>query len=531
MATTTWIAGSGDWNTASDWSNGVPTASVDAVFPGTTGSGTGGPVTVTGDGPAASITVTDGAGTGTIALAASTSYTLTGSHTAAMLTKTGASALVLSGSNIIPGGLEVYGYGSTVELAAPGAGGAGPVSLEENTLVVDAGATVGPVTAMGYNVVAAVDASLLVFNTLDLSFVNGSGHSTVVGGTGIGASDLQNTQASFGGMSVYGGSGSVTVFGGDQGGTIYGGRAGNNVVIAGAGQLGQSYLQYAAGYHQAAATPVTIVGGGSGDLLVLKGVLNGNMVVAGAGNETLTGADANGYQNTFFGGTGADLIVAGAGHDLVVAGSGAETINAGTGQTAIFAGTGSDLIVGGSGADYVQVGAGSATAFTGAGADLFAAVNGGGGGSELVVGFRVGTDQIALRGYAGSGTMAGVTNSQVTGGSTVLTLADNTRITLQGRDQPGHQLLRVSRHKRVGMVRGRVRQNNLPRRSAETGLPWASRSRTGRRRPNQLGTETRPSAPHHGSRRPPSGPVAPDRIAGSRSVRRGGSQACWSQRP
>ena len=431
MATTTWIAGSGDWNTASNWSNGVPTASVDAVFPGTTGSDMGGPVTISGDGPAASISVSDGAGTGTIAASTSTSYTLTGSHAAATLSKSGYfSRLVLSGSDTIPSGLVVSTDGGTLELAAPGAGGTGPIGMYQGTLVVDAGATAGPITSLGVNTVIAADASLLVFNRLYLTFQNGSGHSTVVGGTGT--SSLLSTQASFGTMNVNGGSGSVTVFGGDEGGVIYGGQAGNNVVIAGAGQLGDSYSQYAAGYNQAAATPITIVGGGSGDLLVLKGVLNGNMVVAGAGNETLTGADANGYGNTFFGGTGADLIVAGAGHDLVVAGSGMETINAGTGQTAIFAGSGSDLIVGGSGADYVQVGSGNATAFTGAGVDLFAAVNGGGGGSLMVSGFRVGTDQLALRGYAGSGTMAGITNSQVTGGSTVLTLADNTRITLLG---------------------------------------------------------------------------------------------------
>ncbi len=436
MATTTWIAGSGDWNTASNWSNGVPTASVDAVFPGTTGAGTGGPVTVTGNGPAASIAVSDGAST----ITATTTYTLTGSHAAATLSKASYSYshLVLSGSNTLSGGLSIGYGGGTVELAAPGAGGTGPIGMSLNgTLVVDAGAITGPITAQQFDTVIAADASLTVFTTIsDLTFLNGSGRSTVIGGTGF-HQLLNSNRSVFGSMSVNGGSGSVTVFSGDQGGIIYGGSAGGNVVIAGAGQLGDSYFQYAGedangGDGIEPATPVTIVGGGSGDLLVLKGVWNDNAVVAGAGNETLTGADANGYGNTFFGGTGADLIVAGGGHDLVVAGSGAETINAGTGQTAIFAGTGSDLIVGGDGSDYVQVGAGSATAFTGAGADLFAAVNGGGGGTELVVGFRVGTDQIALRSYAGSGTMAGITNSQVTGGSTVLTLADNTRITLQG---------------------------------------------------------------------------------------------------
>ena len=88
-------------------------------------------------------------------------------------------------------------------------------------------------------------------------------------------------------------------------------------------------------------------------------------------------------------------------------------------------------------ATFIQAGSGSSTVFAGgangaAAGDVFAFVDGGAGGSELIGGFRVGTDVLALRGYAGSGTMAGITNSQVTGGSTVLTLADNTRITLQG---------------------------------------------------------------------------------------------------
>ena len=60
MATTTWIGTTattngipdiGDWNAAADWTNGVPTATVDAIFP----SDSAGPVN--GDGPAVSLTV------------------------------------------------------------------------------------------------------------------------------------------------------------------------------------------------------------------------------------------------------------------------------------------------------------------------------------------------------------------------------------------------------------------------------------------------------------------------------------------
>ena len=58
MATTSWIAGSGDWNTASNWSNGVPGADDAAVF-STSGVGARGSATytVTGNGAAASLTL------------------------------------------------------------------------------------------------------------------------------------------------------------------------------------------------------------------------------------------------------------------------------------------------------------------------------------------------------------------------------------------------------------------------------------------------------------------------------------------
>ncbi len=54
MTVTHWIAGSGDWNTASNWSEGVPTAADDAVFDRAQYA-----FTVTGSGAAASLTVAD----------------------------------------------------------------------------------------------------------------------------------------------------------------------------------------------------------------------------------------------------------------------------------------------------------------------------------------------------------------------------------------------------------------------------------------------------------------------------------------
>ena len=80
----------------------------------------------------------------------------------------------------------------------------------------------------------------------------------------------------------------------------------------------------------------------------------------------------------------------------------------------------------------MQGGSGTATIYAGQGSNTLVFLNGKGGGTELVSGFKVGTDRIALRGFAGSGTQAGLASSQVVGGSTLITLADNTRITLAG---------------------------------------------------------------------------------------------------
>ena len=100
----------------------------------------------------------------------------------------------------------------------------------------------------------------------------------------------------------------------------------------------------------------------------------------------------------------------------------------GAGLSLLDAGSGADLIVTGAGGGFVQGGAGSATIQAGLGANTLVFLNGDGGGTDVVKGFKAGTDRLSLRGFGGSG-LAG---SQVVGGSTVLTLTDNTRITLDG---------------------------------------------------------------------------------------------------
>ena len=284
----------------------------------------------------------------------------------------------------------------TTTLAA-GTGGVATVRNTDAALLLFESASFTNTSA--YNETGGVYGATTVNASASL-FDNGAGRSTVVGGN----------NAIAGSGTVYGGTGSVTVFGGRN--VVFGGNAGGNLIVSTVGD--------------------TMVGGGSGDLLVGNG--SGDLIVAGAGNETLSSAgETGGTGALLYGSSGADLIAAGAFFDTIVAGSGATTISGGSADpNVIYAGSGTDVIVTGGRGDFVQAGTGNASIFTAQGANVVTFVNGGAGGSDVISSFKVGTDQIALRGYAGSGTMAGITSSQVTGGSTVLTLADNTRITLQG---------------------------------------------------------------------------------------------------
>ncbi|MGI3778646.1 MAG: beta strand repeat-containing protein [Janthinobacterium lividum] len=350
--------------------------------------------------------------------------------------------LVLAGSDTLASGISVL-VGETLELAARDAAGGAAITLQAGAgLAVDAGAVVsGAITVTGLppgffrsqaTTITNTDASLLVLesssgtvvtgpnsvlvNEVRLTFLNGAGRSTVIGGSGDDA----------GGGLILGGTGSVTVFGGRN--EVVGGTAGHNLMVSTVGDptLAQTY---------GGTIGQSLFGGGTGDLLV--GDSGGDLLVAGAGNETLTGAGETrasyglGTGTMIFGAAGADLLVAGGLADTVVAGSGPTTMFGGSGPGLLDAGSGADLVVTGTGNAYVQAGTGAATVQAALGANTLVFLNGHGGGTELVEGFKVGQDMLSLRGFGG-GPQSGVASSQALGGSTVLTLADSTRITLDG---------------------------------------------------------------------------------------------------
>ncbi len=117
---------------------------------------------------------------------------------------------------------------------------------------------------------------------------------------------------------------------------------------------------------------------------------------------------------------------------LVVASTSRSTINTGNGASLIFANAGTTSVAGGTGSLQVLLGAGSTTVTEGAGAAMFDVVKGAAGGMDVINGFKTGTDQVHLSGYA-----AGDVQITSSGGSTLVSLADGTRIDLVGVADPG----------------------------------------------------------------------------------------------
>jgi len=266
--------------------------------------------------------------------------------------------------------------------------------------------------------------------------IGGSGKLFLVGGTGS--------------MSVTGGAGSSTIFGGAGGGSAEGGRAGQNVLVAGTGNT-------------------TLVGGGAGDMLVAGSgdttivMQPGSVAFGGTGQSTIFGGDhgtlvggsnhdvmaagsgpealwAGTGTSELYGGSGDDTmvggvsgqatIVGGSGNNLIVGLGGRTAAHGGTGNDVFYAGSGDMTIAEGRGADNVVFGTGNATVTGGSGRDIYTVLNGHTGGADVIVGFKVGIDQVQTFGYGSNARQV-----QISRGDTTVGLSDGTRITFVGVTQ------------------------------------------------------------------------------------------------
>ena len=495
MVTTTWNGGSGDWNTASDWSDGVPTAADDAVLSEV------GEATITGSGSAATLT-----------LAGDPQYvtllTLTGTHAVSTVNVTsGYLELAAPGalsfqSAVIGGGVGGDNLGIGGIDVLPGATlGSGAITLAGGTLtgvlgqfansinlaagrgfdaIYGTGTLSGPITGsaeleLGNFVltnaansnsggVAATDGTVEVAT----NGAAGTGPLSADGGqlildAGVTSGPINAGIYSNAGVSVA--DGSHTVFAG-QGGFSFQNGSGTSLVVGAIQPTTtiQSEIPVFGALSVTGGTgSVTVFGGNEGGA-IFGGTAGGNVIVAGA---SVASSPVFGSAIPVViggGGNGDLLVVAGVQNNLVAAAGGNETLtgSGATGNNVFFGGSGADLIVAGSGQDLIVGGTGTATLvggvgntaiFAGAGRDL---ILGGAGGDYIQAGSGnatvfagTGSDLLAVVNGQAGGSMvvsgfrvgtdhlaargyASAPQQTTAGGNTVLTFSDNTRVTLLG---------------------------------------------------------------------------------------------------
>jgi len=352
-------------------------------------------------------------------------------------------------------------------------GGASAIGVNDTGTndVIGLGAGGGNVTLSGSGarayglegVTAVVGAVISGTNNGVINLGTGPVNATITGGSadgvagGGGALTVDQTGGS--GDGVYPGTGSLTATIGGAATTVYGAysssesvtvNAANAVigassglanVLMGASGSGSVYgwsgtLNFVGG-----ALAATVYGGSGAETLTAG---TGALIdVSGAGNTTILGSSGpvsveGSGSVTLFGANGIVGTDASSGAFLFEAGGGNETLNASqsTGPAYLIGGTvaGSAVsMVGGKGSNVLIAGVGNDTLVAGSGPDamwfykpaLAAAPH------DFVSNFNV-ADNVFLLGYGAGAAAAALTNAVSAGGSTTLTLSDNTQITFNG---------------------------------------------------------------------------------------------------
>ena len=408
MTTTTWTAESGDWNTASNWSDGVPGAASDAVF-----SQFSGDETVVGGGGAASLSVTG-------ASIAAPQVTFAGTHAVGALVVEGAT-VVLSGLSALlfqSALVESVAYTGSVSLsgtAVPVSGntpgvlqlafgdtlGAGTITLAGGELDAAAGVLANPVVL-----------STSPFVQVATQFDPSGTLPDVIAGFGTLSGAITGTAA----LQLGGGDGpsnGVTSFVLDNPATFLpgglrfvaeqvalGGRETVGAVLAASGTLALG-AGVSVGAITAATAGATTIDASDQGLAVFAGV--GELDLRnGSGRSTVIGAVAPGQtspvqeQQTEFG----TLSVSG--------GTGALTVFGGSSGGVLYGGTagGNVLVAGADGSPYGRVPGGQVVYSNGV-TPLFlqAATIAGGGDGDLLV--ATGTLDNVVAAAGGNETLTG----------------------------------------------------------------------------------------------------------------------------
>lgn len=387
---------------------------------------------------------------------------LSGSGAAEVHAGTGALSVFGRG---IPAGLEgkVYGNGGVVTIDGDtgnviyyGGDKAGTVNAKLGRITLIGGA--GRMTVNGgysqtitggsggltYNAGAAASAAITTAsgssNALNLGTsagftINSWGNDTITGGGG-GSTLVVHGNATIGGGT---GSRNVTLMGND----VLNGVGQDNVTVTQGATV--TYNSGSSGTLQetGATVQVSVGGANTGAAKVIGGAAAINTSTTSGLSITTTAAA--GTQVTLTSGAakvttgGADQIHAGSGAAQVTLMSDNVQIWGGSGTVSIapqyFAHTGLHFIAGtgtanlnlwGAGGNDIVFGKGNTTVSAGGGlANTFEAFAGQGGGTDVITGFRVGTDHLLLHGVT-------VASKTVSGGSANLVLSDNTHIQVAG---------------------------------------------------------------------------------------------------
>jgi Ca2+-binding RTX toxin-like protein len=127
------------------------------------------------------------------------------------------------------------------------------------------------------------------------------------------------------------------------------------------GGFGQRDLPGGFGHGTGAAADL-----GDGSDRYIGGASAFNLVLAGAGNDHLTGGR---LRDSLQGGSGDDTVTAGAGRDILLGNSGNDKLNGGADDDLLSGNAGDDVLIGGPGTDLLGGGAGMDRLFGGPGAD------------------------------------------------------------------------------------------------------------------------------------------------------------------
>ena len=341
------------------------------------------------------------------------------------------------------------GHQALATLAEEALGGDGVVTLPPGSQFYQAAAGTTVVTGGGSDTVSATAGQVTVLGTAGaLTFVGGTGASSVTGGTGsatiFGGAGGGGYGGGAGGPNILVSQGAAgantTLVGGASGDRIFGSAAGNDLLVAAVGREsilgggGSTTIDggaSAAGVIFAGSGPTTVDGGAAGGDTIVGGsgamdvVANGDAVFGTSGALNVTGSTSR--SDSIVGGAGALNVTGRGGNMLVVAATSTSSIATGSGASLIVASAGATSVTGGAGSLEMLLGAGTATVTEGAGAAVFDVVKGAAGGTDVINGYKTGTDRIALFGYAPGDLQ--VTSSN---GSSLISLTDGTRIQIVG---------------------------------------------------------------------------------------------------